>query len=65
MYLNKSVEHLYPFICDGHLGCFHALPTVNSAAMKFGMQCLFELWSSQGLCPVVIAGSYDSSIFSF
>ena len=39
---------------DRRLGCFHALEIVNSAAMNSGCTCaFFELWFSQGICPVV------------
>ena len=53
---------LYPFV-NGHLGCFHVLAVVNGAAWTLGCFCLFELWFSQGICPVV--DGWVSSIFSF
>ena len=38
---------------NGHLGCFHVLATGNSAAMDTGYIGLFQIWFSQGICPVV------------
>ena len=37
----------------GHLGCFHVLAIVYSAAMSNGYMGLLELGFSQGICPVV------------
>src|SRR5574337_870573 len=38
---------------DGHLGCFHVLAIINSAAMNIGYTCLFPFWSPQCVCPAV------------
>ena len=44
---------------DGHLGCFYALATVNSAAMNSGIHVSFSILVSSGYMPRSgIAGSY-------
>ena len=51
---------------DGHLGCFHVLAIINSAAMNIGVHMsLSDLVSSVYMLRSGIAGSYDSSIFQF
>ena len=51
---------------DGHLGCFHVLATVNSAAMKKGIHVSFSNLVSSGYMPRNgISGSYGGFIPSF
>ena len=51
---------------DGHLGCFHALAIINSAAMNIGVHVsLSDLVSLVCMPRSGIAGSYGSSISSF
>ena len=51
---------------DGHLGCFHVLAIVNSAAMNIGVHATISILVSLGCMPSSgIAGSYGSSISSF
>ena len=51
---------------DGHLGCFHVLAMINSAAMNIGVHVsLSDLVSSVCMPRSGIAGSYGSSISSF
>ena len=51
---------------DGHLGCFHVLAIINSAAMNTGIHVpLSVLVSSVCMPSSGIAGSYGSSISSF
>ena len=38
---------------DGHLGCFHVLAMINSAAMNIGCTCLFQVWFPGCVCPAV------------
>ena len=51
---------------DGHLGCFHVLAIVNSAAMNIRVQVSFWIMVFSGYMPRSgIAGSYGSSSFTF
>ena len=54
------------FSVDGHLGSFHVLAIVNSAAVNTGVYVSFRVMFFSGYMPRSgIAGSYGSSIFSF
>ena len=55
-------------IHHGHLGCFHVLAIVNSAAMNIGVHVSFQIrvLIFSGYMPRSgIAGSYGNSSFSF
>ena len=57
-FINSSV--------DGHLGCFHVLAIVYSAAMKNRMHVSFSIIVSSGYMPRIgIAGSYGGFSPSF
>ena len=51
---------------DGHLGSFHVLAIVNSAAMNSGIHVSFSVLVSSGYMPRSgIDGSYDGFVPSF
>ena len=51
---------------DGHLGCFHVLTIVNSAAMNNGIHVSYSILVSSGYMPRrEITGSYGSFTPSF
>ena len=51
---------------DGHLGCFHVLAIVNSAAMNTGVRVSFRIRVLSGYLPRSrIEGSYGNSVYFF
>ena len=51
---------------DGHLGCFHVLAIVNSAAMNNGVHVSLSILVTSGYMPRNgIAGSYVGFIPNF
>ena len=61
MYMYHSF--LIHLSADGHLGCFHVLAMINSAAMNIGVHVsLSDLVSSVCMPRSGISGSYGSSI---
>ena len=72
LWLN-SIRYIYMYhifsihsSVDGHLGCFHVLVIINSAAMNTGIHVSFRIMVLSRYMPRSgIAGSYGSFIFSF
>ena len=61
---------MYSFLihssADGHLGWFHVLAIINSAAMNIGVHVSLSVMVSSVFMPRSgIAGLYDNSISSF
>ena len=50
---------------DGHLGCFHVLAFVNSAAVNIVVRVSFSVMVFSGYIHSAIADSCGSSVFSF
>ena len=68
IYIHTHTTSLIHSSVDGHLGCFHVLAIVTSAAMNIGVHVSFRIrvFVFSGYMPRQgIAESYDSSIFSF
>ena len=38
---------------NGHLGCFHVLPIINSASVNIGVYASVQFWFPWGICPVM------------
>ena len=60
--------YIYQSSINGHLGCFHVLAIVNSAAINIGVHVSFQIivLSNYKYMPRSgIAGSYGNSVFNF
>ena len=62
VYVPQRLKFIHSSV-DGHLGCFHVLAIVNSAAMNNGIHVSFSILVSSGYMPRSrIAGSYGGFI---
>ena len=71
LWLTESIMYRYHILfihspVGGHLGCFHVLAIVNSAAVNTWVHMSFWIVFFSGYMPSSeIAGSYSSSVLSF
>ena len=70
LWLSNSIVYTYHIFfihssVDGHLGCFHVLAIVKSAAVNIVVHDSFQIMVSSVVPSSGIAGSYGSSIFRF
>ena len=68
VYTHKYIYHIFflPSSVDGHLGCFHVLAIVNTAAVDIGLRVSFWIRVLSGCMPRDgTARSYGNSNFGF